>query len=70
MTHIAVLFSLIRYGLIVIGSCLPPDLMAHLETRVVNTAARRIEGMDNPTRIEAPYFLAGFALHHALRRLD
>ena len=42
MTHDSVVTSLLRYGLVITGSCMPPDLMAKTETHVTNVAARRV----------------------------
>ena len=58
MTHESIVTSLLRYGLVISGSCMPPDLMAKMETHVANVAARRVGGMDKSTRIETLHFLA------------
>ena len=59
MTHDAVIISLLRYALVVTGSCLPPDLMRRLNTQVVNVAARKIGGLSRSTRIESLHFSVG-----------
>ena len=55
----AMIVSLLRYGQVVIGSCLPQDLFLKMETHLANVAARRVGGVDRSTRIEALHFLAG-----------
>ena len=59
MTHEALANSLLRYGLNVMGSCMPEDLINSIDVHVVNPAARRISGLSSHTRIEALHFLAG-----------
>ena len=66
VTHDALLTSLLRYELIVMGSCLPDDLIDKVDTLVVNTAARRAVGLIRITGIEALRFLAGT---HSARNL-
>ena len=39
MTHDAVITSLLRYALVVTGSCLPPDLFRRANTQIINKAA-------------------------------
>ena len=58
VTHDALITSLLRYALIVVGSCLPDDLMNKLDTRVVNIASRKIAGLPYITRIESLHFIA------------
>ena len=57
ITHSAVITSLLRYRLVVQGSCMPPDLFGRIETNIVNTAARRITVLDRSTRVEVLHFL-------------
>ena len=57
MTHTAIITSLLRYGMIMVGSCLPPDTFDKIETQIVNIAARKVGGLDRSTRIEALHFL-------------
>ena len=59
MTLSAVIVSLIRYGLTVLGNCLPPDMMANMETVIMHPAARRVGGLDRSARIEDLHFPAG-----------
>ena len=59
VTHDALLTSLLRYGLVVMGSCIPDDLMDKLDTQIINVAARRIVGLPITTRVEALHFIAG-----------
>ena len=42
VTHSAVITSILRYGLAVLGSCMPPDLFDKLGTCVADVAARRV----------------------------
>ena len=72
MTHDAVITSLLRYALSLVGSCLPSDLFRKVDTMIVNVAARKIGGLSRTTRIESLHFLAGtfsmsnlFAIHCA-----
>ena len=58
--------SLLRYGVIVTGSCLPDDLVNRLDTAVINTAARRINGLPLSTRIETLHFLSNT---HSMRNM-
>ena len=41
VTHDALITSLLRFGLVVTGSCMPDDLMNKIDTRVINVASRR-----------------------------
>ena len=59
MTHDAIIVSLPGYGLVVTGSCLPPDLIGRMDTHIVNKVARRIGGLGRNTRIQTLHFLAG-----------
>ena len=72
MTHDAVITSLMRYALCIVGSCLPTDLFRKLDTMIVNIAARKIGGLNRTVRIESLHFLSGtksmsnlFAIHCA-----
>ena len=51
-THDAVISSLIWYGLLIFGSCLPEDLVNRLDVQVINSAARRISRHPMTTRVE------------------
>ena len=59
ITSESVIGSLLRYGTVVIGSCMPPDLLRKIDTQVINIAARRICGADRTIRIETLHFLTG-----------
>ena len=59
ITHDALLTSLLRYGLVLVGSCCPDDLANRVDTAIINTAARKISGLPLSTRIEVLHFLAG-----------
>ena len=59
ITYDAVVLSLLRYSLIFTGSCLPMDLAAKVDTRIVNISARKMLGVDATIRIESLHFLAG-----------
>ena len=41
------------------GTCLPTDLFANMDTRIVNIAARKISGLTRTARIESLHFLSG-----------
>ena len=43
--------GIVRCGLVVVGSCLPPNLMAKMETHLTIAAARRVGGRGRSTRI-------------------
>ena len=66
VTHDALISILLRYGLAVLGSCAPDDLINRLETQVINIASRRITGLPINARIEALHFEAGT---HSMRNL-
>ena len=51
--------SLLRYGNVIMGSCMPPDLIRKIDTQVINVAARGICGADRSIRIETLHFLTG-----------
>ena len=59
ITHDALINRLLRYGMNILGSCLPEDLIDKLDVHVINPAARRITGLDAKARIEVLHFLAG-----------
>ena len=59
VTHDALINSLLRYGLVFTGTCLPDDLLNKLDTGVINIAARRISGLPRIARIEALHFVSG-----------
>ena len=59
MTHDALITSVLRYGLGVLGSRPPDDLMNKIELRVANVASRRITGSPCITRVGALRFVAG-----------
>ena len=59
ITHDALITSLLRYGLSVLGSCVPDDLINRIDVLVINPAARRITGLESHARIEVLHFLAG-----------
>ena len=64
--HDTIVTSLLRYGLVVMGSCLPPDLVNKIDVCVVNVAARRITGLDSSVRIESLHFLAATSSYQNL----
>ena len=59
ITHDALVTSLLRYGLNILGSSMPDDLVNRIDVLVINPAARRITGLETHTRIEVLHFLAG-----------
>ena len=59
ITHDALVTSLLRYGLNILGSTMPEDLINRIDVLVINPAARRITGLETHTRIEVLHFLAG-----------
>ena len=59
MTHDALRGSLLRYAPAVAGSCLLPDLSQKIDTRLVDSAARKILGVDRTARVETLHFVAG-----------
>ena len=59
VTHDAVITSLIRYGLLILGSCLPEDLIDKMDVQIINTAARRASDPPRTVRIESLQFLSG-----------
>ena len=58
MTHRALITSLLRYGLVVHGSCMPPGLVGKMDTRVATVAARRIRELGRTVQIESLHLLA------------
>ena len=51
ITHDALVTSFVRYGLILVGSCLPDDLANRMDTQVINPAARRIANLPLPQEL-------------------
>ena len=51
--------SPLRYGLVLVGSVSPPDLMVQIDTQIINITARRNTGADRSTRIEVLHMIAG-----------
>ena len=66
VTHDAIITSLSRYGLAVVGSCCPDGTANRMDPAIINTAARRISGLPVSARIEVLHFLAGT---HSFRNL-
>ena len=62
----AIITSLLRYGLTVLGSGLPEDLINKIDVQIINTTARRITGLHPSTRIEVLHFLAGTSTYKNL----
>ena len=52
MTHDAMIPSLLRYGVVLAGSCFPPALFRRINTQIVNIAARRAGRLRRTTRIQ------------------
>ena len=59
LTHDALITSLLRYAMVVVGSCAPDDLINRIDTTIINVAARRISRLPLSTRIETLHFLSG-----------
>ena len=59
MTHDALINSLLRYALAIMGAHLPQDLLQKIDTCITNVAARKIIGVDRTARIETLHFVAG-----------
>ena len=59
MTHDAAISRLLRYALVVAGSCFPPEIMCSVNTQIVNIAAREIGGLGRSARIESLPFATG-----------
>ena len=57
ITTEAVIGSLLRYGSVIMGNCMPPDLLREIDTQVINVAKRRICGADRTIREETLHFL-------------
>ena len=51
--------SPLRAGVVVAGSCYPPDRVAKMETEITNIAARQIGGLGPTTCIEAAHAIPG-----------
>ena len=69
ITHDAVITSLLRYGLVVVGSCLLPYVVSRIDACIVNVAARRITGLDGTVRLESLHFLASTSSYQNLYML-
>ena len=66
ITHDAIITSLLRRGLLVTGSSIPPELLSTIGTNVTYVAARRILGLDRTVRIETLLFLAAASSYQNL----
>ena len=58
MTHDAVITTLLRYAVSLVGSCLRADLFKQVDTMIANVAARKIGGSRRSARIESLHFLS------------
>ena len=58
VTYDAIMSSLLRYGLTVLGSCWPEDLANAMDVNIANTFSRKITGLPRTVRIESLHFLA------------
>ena len=56
ITHDAVILSLVRYGLAILGSCYPEDLANQMDIQIINTASRKVADLPKTTRIETLHF--------------
>ena len=65
-TRAALLTCLLRYGLVLTGSCIPDDLLNKLDAQLINVAARKLPGLPMITRVEALHFILGT---HSIRNL-
>ena len=59
MTRDAGISSLLRYALVVTGSCYPPDLIRSANRRIANIAAGKIGGAARSARSESLHFTVG-----------
>ena len=59
LTHDALVYSLMRYGLLVVRPCGPDDLINKMDTMILRTASRRISGLPMSTRIESLPCISG-----------
>ena len=66
VTHDALVSSLLRYAMVITGSCYPGDLVDRVDVAIINTAARKISGLHYSTRLEVLHFLAGTNLFRNL----
>ena len=66
ITHDALISSILRYGLTIVGSCCPDDLANRIDVAIINVAARRVSGLPLSTRIEVLHFISGT---HSYRNL-
>ena len=57
ITHDAVILSLVRYGLTILGSCTPEDLVNQIDVQIIITASRKIADLPMATRIGTLHFL-------------
>ena len=64
LTHNSLLVSLIRYGLIIMGSGLFERHFLKMESRITNIAARRITGVGRSARPMVLHFVAGVSSAH------
>ena len=60
-THLALIASLIQYGLVVFGGHAYERLMGRLDIQIANIAARRITGAHRSARLEVLMPTAGLA---------
>ena len=58
-THLALVTSLIQYGLVTFGSHIYEKQLDRLDTQVINVAARRITGVHRSARLEVLRLTAG-----------
>ena len=57
MARDSVIGSILRYGLVLTGSCFPPDLMRKMNTQILNISARKVGGIARTARIESLHFV-------------
>ena len=55
----AITASLLRYALVILGSCFPGDLVNEIDVQILSTKSRRITGLHLGMRIATLHFLAG-----------
>ena len=58
ITHNAIITSLLRYALTLIGSTSPDDLVNRIDAAIINAAARKVTGLPTPTRIGILHLIA------------
>ena len=51
--------SLLRYGNVIMVSCMPEDLVRKIDTQDINVAARGVRGADRSSRIAVLRFHTG-----------